>query len=65
MEAGCEYKLNTIVLFDNAALDIVKDETQRTKDRVLSQFMTIAQHAVSQQAFSLRVSSGLHLPTDF
>lgn len=35
-----------------------------TKDRVLSQFMAAAQHAVPQQAFTLRVAGGLHLPSD-
>lgn len=35
-----------------------------TKDRVIAQLVTIAQHAVSQQAFGLWVASGLHLPTD-
>lgn len=36
-----------------------------TKDRLLPQFVTVAQHAVSQQAFGLRIAGGLHLPTDF
>lgn len=35
-----------------------------TKQRVLSQLLAVAQHAVAQQAFGLGVAGGLHLPSD-